>query len=151
MFLSTKERASKSLRRLTKTKISQPIGQTTSLELPKKIIKALCDYKAQGPHEISFQKGDFFHVIGRENDTEWFEASNPATNVRGIVPVSYFQVIDKTEKNNMATLNRPPSSSTASTLTSELESGFSDLSINGKVLSFFYLSLNSFKKYNRAF
>lgn len=130
MFLSTKERASKSLRRLTKTKISQPIGQTTTIDLPKKIIKALCDYKAQRPNEISFRKGDFFHVIGREHDTEWFEASNPATKTKGLVPVSCFQVIEKTEKN--LAVNRPPSSSTASTLTSDLDSGFSDLSLYGK-------------------
>ncbi|RCH79056.1 bud emergence protein 1, partial [Rhizopus stolonifer] len=111
-----KERASKSLRRLTKAKISTPVTQpnNTNLELPKKIIKALYDYQAKAPHELSFRKGDFFHVTARENDPEWFEACNPASNLKGIVPVAYFQVIDKTER------------------TSELDSGFSDLSIHGK-------------------
>ncbi|KAL0145521.1 hypothetical protein V8B55DRAFT_1462414 [Mucor lusitanicus] len=130
MFLSTKERASKSLRRLTKAKISTPVAQVNTLELPKKIIKALYDYQAKAPHEISFKKGDFFHVTGRENDADWFEACNPASNLKGIVPVPYFQVIDKTERS--LPVNRPTSSSTASsTLTSELDSGFSDMSING--------------------
>jgi hypothetical protein len=133
MFLSTKEKASKSLRRLTKTKISTPIAQINTLELPKKIIKALYDYQAKAPHEISFKKGDFFHVTGRENDLDWFEACNPASNLKGVVPVSYFQVIDKTERS--LAVNRPTSSSTSSTLTSELDSGFSDMSIHGK----FYL------------
>jgi bud emergence protein 1 len=137
MFLSTKERASKSLRRLTKTKISTPIAQVNTLELPKKIIKALYDYQAKAPHEISFKKGDFFHVTGRENDLDWFEACNPASNLKGIVPVSYFQVIDKTERS--LAVNRPTSSSTSSTLTSELDSGFSDMSIHGKTV--FFLSL----------
>lgn len=122
MFLS-----SKSIKRLTKQKISTPIPQSNTLDLPKKIIKALYDYRAKGPNEISFKKGDFFHVIGRENDNEWFEASNPATNIKGIVPVPYFQVIDKTERS--LAVNRPQSSSTtSSTLTSELDSGFSDMS-----------------------
>lgn len=133
MFLSTKERASKSLRRLTKAKISTPIAQLTSLELPKKIIKALHDYQAKTTTELSFKKGDFFHVTGREHDTEWFEACNPASNLKGIVPVSYFQVIDKTERS--LPVNRPTSSSTSSTLTSELDSGFSDMSNQGRQMN----------------
>lgn len=131
MFLSSREKASKSLRRLTKAKISTPVSQVpiTALELPKKIIKALYDYQAKAPHELSFKKGDFFHVTGRENDLDWFEACNPATNLKGIVPVNFFQVIDKTERS--LAVNRPTSSSSSNTLTSaELDSGFSDMSIN---------------------
>lgn len=127
MFNSTKERASKSLRRLTKAKISTPIAQVT-LELPKKIIKALHDYNAKSPAELSFKKGDFFHVTGREHDPEWFEACNPASNSQGLVPVSHFQVIEKNERTFLPVNHRPTSSSTSSTLTSELDSGFSDLS-----------------------
>lgn len=142
MFHSTKERASKSLRRLTKAKISTPISQITTLDLPKKIIKALYDYQAKAPHELSFKKGDFFHVTGRETDTDWFEACNPATNMKGIVPVPYFQVIDKTERS--LPVNRPTSSSTASsTLTSELDSGFSDMSIHGNFLFFILINMSS--------
>ncbi|EIE84164.1 hypothetical protein RO3G_08874 [Rhizopus delemar RA 99-880] len=108
MFLSNKKERSKSLKRLVKNKISTPVAvQPTKIELPKKIIKALYDYRAQGPHELSFQKGDFFHVTGRENDAEWYEASNPATNSRGLVPVSCFQVIERTAN------KRPVSSSTS--------------------------------------
>lgn len=63
--------------------------------LPKKIIKATLSYTAQSQHELSFEKGDFFHVVGRENDHHWFAVNNPLTNVHGLVPVSYFQVVDK--------------------------------------------------------
>ncbi|KAI8645180.1 hypothetical protein BD408DRAFT_362158 [Parasitella parasitica] len=128
MFLSKGK--TKSLRRRTKAKISTPVAQVKALESPKKIIKALYDYQAKTPHEITFKKGDFFHVTGRENDTDWFEACNPASNLKGIVPVPFFQVIDKTDRN--LAVDRPSSSSTASsTLTSELDSGFSDISIHG--------------------
>lgn len=102
-----KVKAPKSLRSarrsLVKNKISTPLSLPTtvhaSISAPKKIIKALYDYQAQGPHELSFAQGDFFHVTGRENDEHWFEACNPATNMKGIVPVSYFQVLDKSERN----------------------------------------------------
>lgn len=72
-----------------------------SIEPPKKVIKALYDYVPQSSVELAFSKGDFFHVIGNENDENWYEACNPATNVRGLVPVSYFQVLGRTEKNNL--------------------------------------------------
>ncbi|KAI8879047.1 hypothetical protein K501DRAFT_257521 [Backusella circina FSU 941] len=98
MFLY-KEKATKSLKRLTtsKTKISNPKPiESTS---PKKIIKALYDYKAKSNKELSFHAGDFFHVMSRENDLEWFEACNPLSYSKGLVPVPFFQiVIDKEKK-----------------------------------------------------
>ncbi|KAI9595140.1 hypothetical protein BDF19DRAFT_413831 [Syncephalis fuscata] len=39
--------------------------------------------------------GDFFHVIGNENDANWYEAHNPLTNARGMVPVKYFQELGR--------------------------------------------------------
>src|SRR4051812_46682729 len=53
---------------------------------PKKVIQALYDFNAETEHELSFKEGDFFHVIGNENDLNWFEAYNPLTNARGMVP-----------------------------------------------------------------
>lgn len=48
---------------------------------------------------MSFSRGDFFHVIGRENDTEWYEACNPALpDARGLVPVAFFQALGRTER-----------------------------------------------------
>ncbi|KAG5440406.1 hypothetical protein PCK2_000539 [Pneumocystis canis] len=71
------------------------------IEPPKKVIRALYDYVSQSSVELAFSKGDFFHVIGNENDEHWYEACNPATNVRGLVPVSYFEVLGRTEKDNL--------------------------------------------------
>ena len=65
------------------------------------VIRALYDYEAQSSQELSFQKGDFFHVIGRENDTDWYEACNPALpDARGLVPVAFFQALGKTERDS---------------------------------------------------
>ena len=49
--------------------------------------------------ELAFTKGDFFHVISREDDQDWYEACNPLIpSARGLVPVSYFEIIGKTER-----------------------------------------------------
>ncbi|KAH9888152.1 scd2/ral3 [Xylariomycetidae sp. FL2044] len=68
---------------------------------PKKVIRALYDYEAQSTQELSFSRGDFFHVIGRENDNDWYEACNPALpDARGLVPVAYFQALGRTERDS---------------------------------------------------
>lgn len=82
---------------------------------PKMAIEALYDYKPQGPGELPFTKGDFFHVISNEQDSEWFEAYNPARNVRGMVPVPYFKI----HANKTTTSNVSPSDSHHSLLPEE--------------------------------
>ncbi|KAI3342786.1 hypothetical protein F4824DRAFT_494584 [Ustulina deusta] len=68
---------------------------------PKKVIRALYDYEAQSTQELSFSRGDFFHVIGREEDNDWYEACNPALpDARGLVPVSFFQALGRTERDS---------------------------------------------------
>ncbi|KAG0233015.1 bud emergence protein 1 [Actinomortierella wolfii] len=72
----------------------------TGLAPPRKVIKALYDYNSSQPEELSFQKGDFYHVIGNEDDEDWYEACNPITGARGFVPVAYFQVLEKSHRNS---------------------------------------------------
>ncbi|OTB06290.1 hypothetical protein M426DRAFT_259173 [Hypoxylon sp. CI-4A] len=68
---------------------------------PKKVIRALYDYEATSSQELSFSRGDFFHVIGRENDSDWYEACNPALpDARGLVPVAFFQALGRTERDS---------------------------------------------------
>jgi bud emergence protein 1 len=121
-MIHTKEKVKppKSLRSarlsVVKNKISTPVSLPTAqkpaaIATPKKVIKALYDYQAQSPHELSFARGDFFHVIGRENDSHWYEACNPVSNSRGVVPVSYFQVLEKNERSSQdaqASITSPP-------------------------------------------
>ena len=65
------------------------------------VIRALYDYEAQSSQELSFSRGDFFHVIGRENDQDWYEACNPALpDARGLVPVAFFQALGRTERDS---------------------------------------------------
>lgn len=65
------------------------------------VIRALYDYEAASAQELSFSRGDFFHVIGREDDDDWYEACNPALpDARGLVPVSFFQALGRTERDS---------------------------------------------------
>jgi bud emergence protein 1 len=75
-----------------------------TIEPPKKVIRATKNYSPRSARELAFSKGDFFHVIGAENDRNFYEACNPATNQRGLVPVSYFETIGKTVGGNPAVL-----------------------------------------------
>ncbi|KAI9158244.1 Protein scd2/ral3 [Paramyrothecium foliicola] len=91
---------------------------------PKKVIRALYDYEARTSQELSFSRGDFFHVIGREDDAEWYEACNPALpDARGLVPVAFFQALGRTERDS-ADGGRLPSA----TKNPDHDSGYSDLS-----------------------
>lgn len=57
------------------------------------------DFVGSTPYEMSFSRGDFFHVIDREDDLDWYEACNPALpDARGLVPVCYFQALGRTER-----------------------------------------------------
>ncbi|KAI9847052.1 MAG: bud emergence protein 1 [Thelocarpon superellum] len=100
---------------------------------PKKVIRALYDYEANPAHpqELSFARGDFFHVIGREHDTEWYEACNPSMpNARGLVPVEYFQVLGKNERDSASSIT-----SSASHRLPDNDSGYSDRSGGSGVTS----------------
>lgn len=74
------------------------------------VIRALYDYEARSAQELGFSKGDFFHVIGREDDPDWYEACNPALpDARGLVPVAFFQALGKTERDSQQSDGgRPP-------------------------------------------
>ncbi|KAM5432476.1 bud emergence protein 1 [Microsporum canis] len=77
---------------------------------PKKVIKALYDYQPSPDNreELAFSKGDFFHVISREDDLSWYEACNPLfPNARGLVPVAFFEVIGKNQRDSGDSVHAP--------------------------------------------
>lgn len=86
----------------TKLQISTPLpiptlSKPSSAHLPpQKVIRALTNYKSQAPQELSFVKGDFFYVLRDAEDSAWFEAHNPVTGARGIVPRAHFEEFSKT-------------------------------------------------------
>ncbi|KAL3475284.1 hypothetical protein BJX99DRAFT_259574 [Aspergillus californicus] len=75
---------------------------------PKKVIKALYEYQPEpgNTQELAFSKGDFFHVISREDDSDWYEACNPLIpTARGLVPVTFFEVISKTQRDSIGSID----------------------------------------------
>ncbi|KAI9063376.1 hypothetical protein FKP32DRAFT_1572089 [Trametes sanguinea] len=67
---------------------------STAIVPPKKVIKAISAYKSNTPQELSFEKGDFFHVLN-DNGGLWYEAHNPITGARGLVPSHMFEEFTK--------------------------------------------------------
>ncbi|KAL1916683.1 uncharacterized protein VTP21DRAFT_5387 [Calcarisporiella thermophila] len=92
-------RSDKDLRRAIKDKISGPIGPPTrndpTLTPSTKVIKAIQDYRATRPGELSFRQGDFFLVVNKQFG-DWIEACNPVTKARGLVPLACFQMLEST-------------------------------------------------------
>ncbi|KAK2861418.1 hypothetical protein FQN49_004212, partial [Arthroderma sp. PD_2] len=93
------------------------------------VIKALYDYRPAPDkrEELAFSKGDFFHVISREDDLNWYEACNPLfPNARGLVPVAFFEVIGKNQRDSGDSVHAPPEQPRQAAH----DSGFSDSSQN---------------------
>ncbi|KAF6762829.1 scd2/ral3 [Ephemerocybe angulata] len=93
----------------SKLQISTPLPIPTTLSKPssailppQKVIRALTTYKSQAPQELSFNKGDFFYVLKDAEDSAWYEAHNPVTGSRGIVPRAMFEEFSKNAMPNRA-------------------------------------------------
>lgn len=63
---------------------------------PQKVIRALSAHIPTAPQELSFKKGDFFYVL-RDVDAQgqYYEAHNPVTGARGLVPRALFEEFSK--------------------------------------------------------
>ena len=63
---------------------------------PQKVIRATSSYRSPTPQQLSFQRGDFFYVSREVNEGgSWYEAHNPVTGSRGLVPKSMFEAFNK--------------------------------------------------------
>ncbi|KAL9937355.1 hypothetical protein V8E36_003764 [Tilletia maclaganii] len=102
-----KDRSSRGAAPTTYTGVRSATAATK--QPPSKVIRATRDYRAHQPNELSFAKGDFFHVLNDSTHPEWFEAVNPITNARGHVPAAYFDVLTKTARPGLQTLPGPQS------------------------------------------
>lgn len=90
------------------------------------VIRALYDYEARSSQELSFSRGDFFHVIGREEDVDWYEACNPALpDACGLVPVAFFQALGRTERDSAQSDGSRPHTATKNP---DHDSGYSESS-----------------------
>lgn len=73
---------------------------------PQKVIRAITTYRPQGPQQLPFQKGDFFYVTGNvESQGDWYDAHNPVTGARGLVPKSMFEEFCKSPAIRMSSIS----------------------------------------------
>ncbi|XP_073434786.1 sorbin and SH3 domain-containing protein 2 isoform X1 [Dendrobates tinctorius] len=71
-------------------------------EREKEPARAVYDFKAQTPKELSFKKGDTVYIL-RKIDKNWYEGEHHGRV--GILPISYVEKINPTEKSQPV---RPP-------------------------------------------
>lgn len=69
--------------------ISKPLSASLP---PQKVIRAINSFRPTAPTQLPFSKGDFFYVTGDPDDYgPWYEAHNPVTGARGLVPKNMFE------------------------------------------------------------
>ena len=74
--------------------MSKPLA-ATAMTPPQKVIRARSSYKSQAMQQLSFEKGEFFYVLKDSQDSSWYEAHNPVSGARGIVPRAMFEEFGK--------------------------------------------------------
>ncbi|GAA5863214.1 hypothetical protein JCM3774_000814 [Rhodotorula dairenensis] len=83
----------------TKNGVALPAGNAPRPQAPpappKAVIRATAAYARRNSQELSFEEGDFFHVVSDDGGEDWFDASNPMTGKRGMVPADHFQVLGR--------------------------------------------------------
>ena len=67
----------------------------TAIQPPLKVIRAIVSHRSTSPHQLSFEKGDFFHVSNESPQPGWYEAFNPLTGARGLVQAHMFEEFSK--------------------------------------------------------
>ncbi|KAJ2092831.1 bud emergence protein 1 [Coemansia sp. RSA 986] len=99
------------------------MSTAVKVQAPKRVIRALRNYVARESAELTFKKDDFFYVLStpHEND-QWYDVSNPLTGERGLVPASYFEVMESRQE-RINRINR--SDSNASPPNTNLSSSYS--------------------------
>lgn len=112
-----------------------PVSKPPSaLQPPTRVIKAVQSYRSQAPQELSFVKGDFFHVV-RDVDrgnSQWYEAHNPMTGARGLVPRNVFEEFGKANAAQVATVSAGPRNTLSAAPRIGSGSGPSPVSPGGK-------------------
>ncbi|KAI0771488.1 hypothetical protein BD413DRAFT_475759 [Trametes elegans] len=111
---------------------------STAIVPPKKVIKAIASYKSNTPQELSFEKGDFFHVVN-DNGGLWYEAHNPMTGARGLVPSRMFEEFVKG-----AATPRSPKSFSSTDRMSSISSGNKTSPTSPKYKTFYAVVVHDF-------
>ncbi|KAJ2549341.1 bud emergence protein 1, partial [Coemansia sp. RSA 1933] len=78
---------------------SKRTSTAVKVQAPKRVVRALRNYVARESAELTFKKDDFFYVLSTPHDNDqWYDVSNPLTGERGLVPASYFEVMESRQE-----------------------------------------------------
>ncbi|KAJ2235776.1 bud emergence protein 1, partial [Coemansia sp. RSA 455] len=70
-------------------------SSSAKVEVPKRVIRALRNYSSKEVTELSFKRDDFFYVLSNPHDDDsWYDVTNPLSGKRGLVPASYFEIME---------------------------------------------------------
>ncbi|KAJ1820202.1 bud emergence protein 1 [Coemansia sp. RSA 2675] len=98
-------------------------SSSAKVEVPKRVIRALRDYSSKEVTELSFKREDFFYVLSNPHDDDrWYDVTNPLSGKRGLVPASYFEVMESRQDR----LNRIHRSASNASPTPSLTHDYSD-------------------------
>ncbi|KAJ1997105.1 bud emergence protein 1, partial [Coemansia thaxteri] len=76
-------------------RLSNRKSSASKVEVPKRVIRALRNYSSREVAELSFKRDDFFYVLSNVHDDDrWYDVTNPLSGKRGLVPASYFEVME---------------------------------------------------------
>lgn len=81
---------------------------------PRLVIRATTSSRT--PDGLAYEAGDFYHVVSDDGGEDWFDAANPMTGMRGLVPASHFQVLGRNVRETAqrkASLSGPASQPTS--------------------------------------
>ncbi|KAJ2819168.1 bud emergence protein 1, partial [Coemansia furcata] len=91
-------------------------SSSAKVEVPKRVIRALRNYSSKEVTELSFKRDDFFYVLSNPHDDDrWYDVTNPLSGKRGLVPASYFEIMesrqDRLNRIHRSTSNASPTPS----------------------------------------
>lgn len=95
IFKKAKDRSSKDKGRSSSNSFNNP------LNAPTEVAQAINSHIARNNNELSFKKGDFFHVISNLPLSDGtIEIFDPVNNVHGKAPLNCFKLFEKTHRPN---------------------------------------------------
>ncbi|GMM29852.1 phosphatidylinositol-3-phosphate-binding protein [Martiniozyma asiatica (nom. inval.)] len=151
LFKKAKDRTSREKLRTPSGNSFGNFNPLNALNAPTEVAQATDAHNAMRPGELSFRKGDFFHVIrNTETADGYIEIYDPIKEVRGRAPARFFKVFEKTHRPRDSTDRKSTSTNTSSVTSPLMKQRTSATSIHKKepiahLTSLFGIVLYDFK------
>lgn len=102
IFKKAKDRSSKEKLRTTSGTSIHSYNPHNPLNAPTEVAQATQFHQARNANELSFKRGDFFHVLqdGHIAPDSTIEIFDPIRNIKGRAPANCFKIFEKTHRPN---------------------------------------------------